>query len=149
MNLQKHRSWLGISATRFAVLMLPIALAACAGGDEGGGFSLSGDKPDTPQSYPSQNRAEVLAFMKTYLNNPVGLRDVGMGDPMMRDVNGKMRYIVCLRYSPRESDGSYHEPRERAVLFVNGRLDRMIEKSDELCAGAVLGPFPDLEKMTR
>jgi hypothetical protein len=60
-----------------------------------------------------------------------------------------MRYIVCLRYSPRESDGSYHEPRERAVLFVNGRLDRMIEKSDELCAGAVLGPFPDLEKMTR
>ena len=41
------------------------------------------------------------------------------------------------------------KPRERAVLFVNGRLDRMIEKSGELCAGAALAPFPELEKMTR
>jgi hypothetical protein len=87
--------------------------------------------------------------MKTYLNNPVGVHDAAMAEPVMRDVNGKMRYISCLRYSARESDGSYREPRERAVLFVNGRLDRMIEKSGELCAGAALAPFPELEKMTR
>lgn len=87
--------------------------------------------------------------MKTYLNNPVGVRDAAMAEPVMRDVNGKMRYISCLRYSARESDGSYREPRERAVLFVNSRLDRMIEKSGDLCAGAALTPFPDLEKMTR
>jgi len=87
--------------------------------------------------------------MKTYLNNPVGVRDAAMADPVMRDVNGKMRYVTCLRYSARESDGSYREPRERAVLFVNGRLDRMIEKSGELCSGVALTPFPELEKMTR
>ena len=72
-----------------------------------------------------------------------------MAEPVMRDVNGKMRYVSCLRYSARESDGSYREPRERAVLFVNGRRDRMIEKGAELCAGAALVPFPDMEKMTR
>lgn len=149
MNLQKQRSRLGSSATRVAILIFPIALAACAGGDEDRSFSLFGDKPDTPQSFPSNYRAELLAFMKTYLNNPVGVRDAAMADPVMRDVNGKMRYISCLRYSAREADDSYREPREHAVLFVNGRLDRMIEKSGELCAGVALAPFPELEKMTR
>ena len=130
--------------------MLPIALAACSiGDDESRRFSVFSDKPDTPQSFPGNYRAELLAFMKTYLNNPVGVRDAAMAEPVMRDVNGKMRYVSCLRYSARESDGSYREPRERAVLFVNGRLDRMIEKGGELCAGAALAPFPDMEKMTR
>ena len=130
--------------------MLPIALAACSsGGDGGHGFSLLNDKPDTPQSFPGNYRVELLAFMKTYLNNPVGVRDAAMAEPVMRDVNGRMRYVSCLRYTSRESDGSYREPHERAVLFVNGRLDRMIEKGGELCQGVALAPFPELEKMTR
>lgn len=136
---------MGISANRLAILLLPIALAACA---DGRSFSLFGDR-DTPQSFPENYRAELLAFMKTYLNNPVGVRDAALGEPVMRDVNGRMRYIACLRYSARESDGSYREPRDRAVLFLNGRLDRMIEKGGELCAGVALAPFPDLEKLTR
>jgi hypothetical protein len=135
-----------------ATLMLPVMLAACASGGDGEdrSFGLFGSsKPDTPQNFPSNYRSELLAFMKTYLNNPVGVRDAAMAEPVMRDVNGKMRYVSCLRYSPREADGSYREPRERAVLFVNGRLDRMIEKSGDLCAGVALAPFPDMEKMTR
>lgn len=142
---------MGISAKRVATLLLPIALAACSssGGDEGRSLSLFNDKPDTPQSFPANYRAEMLAFMRTYLNNPVGVRDAAMAEPVMRDVSGKMRYISCLRYSARESDGSYREPHERAVLFVNGRLDRLIEKGGELCSGVALAPFPDLEKMSR
>lgn len=110
---------------------------------------MFGDKPDTPQSFPSNYRAELLAFMRTYLNNPVGVRDAAVADPVMRDVNGKMRYVSCLRYSARESDGTYYEPRERAVVFVNGRLDRLIEKGGDLCTGVALAPFPDMAKMTR
>jgi hypothetical protein len=72
-----------------------------------------------------------------------------MAEPVLREVNGRNRYVGCLRYSPRESDGSYREPRERAILFVNGRLDRVVENAAELCAGAVLAPFPELEHMTR
>jgi hypothetical protein len=140
---------LGISAKRVAILLLPVALAACAGGDDNRSLGLFDNKPDSPQSFPSNYRAELLAFLKTYLNNPVGVRDAAMAEPVMRDVNGRMRYLACLRYSARESDGTYREPKERAVLFVNGRLDRMIEKGGELCAGAALAPFPELEKMTR
>jgi len=149
INLNKDGLRLGISAKRLAILMLPVALAACAGGDEDRSFSLFGDRNDRPQSFPNNYRAELLAFMKTYLNNPVGVRDAALAEPVMRDVNGRMRYITCMRYSARESDGSYREPRDRAVLFVNGRLDRMMEKGGELCGGVALAPFPELEKMTR
>ena len=140
---------MGISAKHLAILLLPAALAACAGGDEGRSFSLFSDSSSNQQPVPGNYRTELLAFMKTYLNNPVGVRDAALGEPVMRDINGKMRYITCLRYTARESDGSYREPRERAVRFINGRLDRMIEKGGELCGGVALAPFPELEKMTR
>jgi hypothetical protein len=39
--------------------------------------------------------------------------------------------------------------RERAVIFVNGRADRVVDRTSDLCAGAVYVPFPELEKMTR
>ena len=76
--------------------------------------------------------------MKTYLNNPVGVRDAAMAEPVQRTVGGRLRYVSCLRFTTRESDGSYREPRERAVLFVDGRLDRIIENAGEPCAGAGL-----------
>jgi hypothetical protein len=60
-----------------------------------------------------------------------------------------VRYVTCLRFTPRESDGSYRELRERAVLYVNGRLDRMVEKASDICAGAVYISFPELGKLTR
>ena len=137
-------------ARSLAFLLLPLVLGGCAsGGEEGRSFSLFGDSKDTPQGFPNNYRTELLAFMKTYLNNPVGVREAALAEPVMREVNGRMRYVACLRYSAREADGSYREPRDRAVLFVNGRLDRMIEKGAELCAGLAYGSFPELEKMTR
>ena len=83
------------------------------------------------QPFPNNYRAELLAFMRTYLNNPVGVHDAVMAEPVQRDVNGKMRFVSCLRVAPRESDGSYREAQERAILYVNGRLDRIIEKPAE------------------
>lgn len=129
--------------------MLPIALAACAGSDESRPISFMGSGSSTAQPFPNNYRGELLAFMRTYLNNPVGVHDAVMAEPVQHDVNGKMRYVSCLRFAAREADGSYREARERAILYVNGRLDRMIEKAGEICAGAVYAPFPELEKMTR
>lgn len=140
---------LGISAKHLAILLLPIALAACAGGDESRSITYTDDRGVANQPYPANYRAEILAFMKTYLNNPVGVRDAAMADPVQRTVGGRLRYVSCLRFTPRDSDGSYRESRERAVLYVDGRLDRLIENASEPCAGAVYAPFPELEKLTR
>jgi hypothetical protein len=140
---------LGILAKRVAILMLPFALAACAGSDENRPISFMGSGGAGNQPFPNNYRTEELAFMRTYLNNPLGVREATMAEPMLREVNGRSRYVGCLRYSPRESDGSYREPRERAILFVNGRLDRVIENATELCTGMAYAPFPELEKLTR
>jgi hypothetical protein len=87
--------------------------------------------------------------MKTYLNNPVGVHDGAMADPVQRTVGGRLRFVSCLRFAPRESDGSYRDARERAIVYIDGRLDHVVENAGEVCAGVVYAPFPDLEKMTR
>jgi hypothetical protein len=140
---------LGILAKRVAILMLLVALAACAGSDESRPISFMGSGGGGNQPFPSNYRSEELAFMRTYLNNPVGVRDAAMAEPTLHDVNGRSRYVGCLRYTARDTDGSYREPRDRAILFVNGRLDRVVENAGELCVGAAYAPFPELEKMTR
>ena len=131
------------------MVLLPIVLSACAASDEGKPITYTDDRGVSNQPYPNSYRAEVLAFLKTYLNNPVGARDAVVAEPVQRVVGGRLRYVVCLRFSPRESDGGYREPRERAVLFVDGRLDRIIENPTEPCAGVAYAPFAEMEKLTR
>jgi hypothetical protein len=132
-----------------AIAALAMALSACAASDDGKPITFTDDRGVSNQPFPSNHRSEVLSFFKTYLNNPVGVRDAGVAEPVQRVVGGRLRYLVCLRFSPRESDGGYREPRERAVLFVDGRLDRVIENALEPCAGVSYMPFAELEKMSR
>ncbi|HYI30363.1 MAG TPA: hypothetical protein VD863_21190 [Bradyrhizobium sp.] len=137
-----------MSARHAAILLLPIALAACAGGDESRSITYTDDRGVANQPYPTNYRAEILAFMKTWLNNPVGVRDAVMAEPVQRTVGGRLRYVSCLRFATRDSAGSYREQRS-AALFVDGRLDRVLENAGEPCAGVAYAPFPELEKMTR
>jgi hypothetical protein len=140
---------LGKFSSRAAILLLPIALAACASSDEVKSITFTDDRGVSNQPFPNNYRAEILAFMKTYLNNPVGVRDAVVAEPVQRTIGGRLRYVTCLRFTAREADGSYREPRERAVLFVDSRLDRVIENASEPYAGLAFAPFPDLEKLTR
>jgi hypothetical protein len=136
----------GIPARRLAILLLPLALAGCLESEETRTTSFVPDS-NAAQPFPTNYRPEILAFMHTYLNNPVGVQDAVIAEPVQRTVGGRPRYVSCLRYAERQSDGSYRPARERAVVFVNGRLDRIMPNAGEECAGAVYGPFPDLEKM--
>jgi len=131
------------------VMLLPIALAACAGGDDGGSISYTSDRGGINQPIPTDYRPQLLAFMKTYLNDPVGVHDAMMAEPVERPIDGQQRSVSCLRYTPRESNGSYGQLRERAIVFVDGRLDHVVENAGEICAGVTYAPFPALEKMTR
>jgi hypothetical protein len=139
---------LGISARFLAALVLPAMLAACQTDDAGNSMSFSPDS-NADQPFPSNYRAETLSYMRVYLNNPVGVRGATVAEPVQRTVGGRVRYVSCLRFSERQSDGTYREARDRAVLFVNGRLDRMIQNAGDECAGAVYVPFPELEQMQR
>lgn len=129
-------------------MLLPLALTSCLDSEDSRSTSFLEDS-NANQPFPDNYRAEMLAFMRTYLNNPVGVRDAMMADPVQRTVGGRVRWVTCVRYSERQLDGTYREPRERAVVFINGRLDRVAQNSGELCAAAAYGPFPDMEKMSR
>jgi hypothetical protein len=145
----KDERQLGTIAQRAALLLLTVSLAGCSsiGGDNGIGFT--DDRGAANQPFPANYRPELLAFLKTYLNNPENIRDAGLAEPVERTVGGRLRYVVCLRYNARETDGSYQGARERAVVFIDGRLDRINENAGDTCAGASYVPYPELEKMKR
>jgi len=132
-----------------AILLLPLALAACLGNDDARSITYTDDRGVANQPFPNNYKNEILSFMRTYLNNPVGVRDAEMAEPVQRVVGGRLRYVSCLRYSARDSAGNYREPRENAILYVDGRLDRIIEKPGDVCAGAVYAPFRELQGMVR
>lgn len=119
-----------------------VALPACAFRDS------DNDRAAGPQTFPANYRVELLAFMRSYLNDPRGIREAVIAEPVQRTVGGRLRYVTCLRYAPREA-GGYSPAKERAVLYVDGRLDRLIEDGAEVCAGSTYAPFLDLEKLTR
>ena len=137
-----------IPAKVLAILLLPLALAGCLGNDDTRPVSFVEDNNEA-QPFPTNYRPEILAFMRTYLNNPVGVREGQIAEPVQRTVGGRLRYVACLRYAEKQSDGTYREPRDRAIIFVGGRLDRIIANPSEECAGAVYAAFPELEKMQR
>ncbi|MGY8637196.1 hypothetical protein RAD15_32480 [Bradyrhizobium sp. 14AA] len=131
------------------ILALPLTLAACFGSDGDRPTLVGGTQAGGPQPFPDNFRSDTLALMRSYLNNPVGVREASMAEPVLREIGGRQFYIACLHFTPRETDGSYKAMRERAAVFVNGRGDRIVDKANELCAGAVYVPFPELEKMAR
>jgi hypothetical protein len=138
---------LGTSVKRAAILLL-LLLADCAG-DSQNNLTYTDDRGVANQPYPTNYRTELLQFMKTYLNNPVGVKDAAVAEPVQRTVGGRLRYVTCLRYNAKDMSGTYLGLRERAILYVDARLDRIVEDAGEICAGAVYVPFPDMEKMVR
>jgi hypothetical protein len=132
-----------------AIFLLPLALTACMDNDESRPTSFIEDSNDAAQPFPSNYRTELVAFMRTYLNNPVGVHEAAVAEPVQKTIGGRVRFVSCVRFAERQSDGSYRESRERAVVFVGGRLDRIAQNAGEVCAGATYAAFPELEKMTR
>ena len=130
-----------------AAVLLPLWLGACAAG--GGGISYTDDRGVSDQPFPDNYRKELLAFFRTYLNDPTGVRDAAMAEPVQRTIGGRQRYLSCLRYTPRDSAGVYQAPQVLGVMYVDGRLDRVVEKSSEVCADAAYLAFHDMEKLTR
>jgi hypothetical protein len=94
-------------------------------------------------------RADIVAFMRTYLNNPVGVRDALISEPALRSFENAERNTVCLRYTARKSDGQYAPSKDSLVIFREGRLDRVVDAAREVCKDAAYQPFPELERLTR
>ncbi len=116
------------------------------------------------QNVPPQNyKPDLLAFMRTYLNNPENVRNATISEPQKLQVIDTERYAACLRYNAKDGSGHYTGLRDHLAVFVSGKFDRLIElgrvdretSSESLkplrayCATASYHPIPELEKLRR
>jgi len=99
--------------------------------------------------YPASYKAEILAAMHAYLNDPTGIRDAALSEPMIKSVANNNRYLVCVRFNGKRRGSEYAGVKDVGALFIAGRFDRFIESVREQCAGAAYAPFPELGKLTR
>ncbi len=100
-----------------------------------------------PQNY----KQDLLAFLRTYLNDPSHVRDASVSPPFRKAVGPGERFIACVRYNARNSDGKYTGSKVGAAIYVSGKLDRFLDgpPTRELCKDAVYAPFPELQKLQR
>jgi hypothetical protein len=116
------------------------------------------------QNIPPVNyKPDLLAFMRTYLNNPDNVRNAAMSEPQKLIVEDTERYAACLRYNTKNNDGRYLGVRDHLAVFISGKFDRMIELGRigggagserhrplrDYCATATYQPFPELEQLHR
>lgn len=102
--------------------------------------------------YPKDFKTDLLAYLRTYLNDPTQVHGAGVAQPMLKDYGPGQRYVVCLRYNARDNTGVYMGMKTGAAVYISARLDNFIDQPKavkDLCKDAVYGPFPELEKLTR
>ena len=108
--------------------------------------------------YPQNYKNDLLAFLRTYLNDPSHIREAGVSQPQLKSVGPGERYVACVRYNARKDGGQYAGLRDGAATYVSGKLDRFLDGGKnldgtkivrELCRDAAYAPFPELEKLTR
>jgi hypothetical protein len=120
-----------------------LVLGACAHG-------RSSDAADDDLNLvPTSYKADILAGMHAYLNDPTGIRDAGIAEPALKAIGGNKRYVVCLRFNAKQHGNTYAGTREVAAVFVSGRFDRFVEMAHEQCDDASYAPFPELGKLSR
>jgi hypothetical protein len=133
-----------------AVLIGAALLLGACGHSRPDQASLEQDINTPPANY----KADVVAAMHAYLNDPTAVRDAAISEPTLRPANLSMpaRYIGCVRFNAKKTATVYAGTREIAAMFVAGRFDQFIDQPNatkDLCAGVTYAPFPELEKMAR
>ncbi len=101
--------------------------------------------------FPQNYKADLMAFMRTYLNDPTHVRGAGVSQPELKTVGPGERYVACVRYNARLG-GKYAGAKDGAAVYVSGKLDRFLDGPKdvrEFCKDVAYAPFPELETLTR
>lgn len=141
------------NAARQAALVLSAAILL--GGCSHRLLHTGGDDDDSGvNAYPATYKADILAAMHVYLNDPTGIRDAAISPPLLKQTGGETRYLACVRFNPKKNSTDYAGIRELAAVFLVGRFDHFVEiprdqadASKDLCAGAAYAPFPELQNL--
>ena len=101
---------------------------------------------------PEHYKDDLLALLRTYLNDPTHVRDASVSPPLRKTVGPGERYVACVRYNARDSSLKYPGAKTGAAIYVSGKLDRFLDgphDTADLCKDAAYAPFPELQKLQR
>ncbi len=87
--------------------------------------------------------------MKTYLNNPAGVRDAAMAEPVQRTVGGRLRYVSCLRFTPGNPTALTASRASAPYSLSMAGSIAWSRTPASPAPGRSMRRFPELEKMTR
>ena len=124
------------------------ALAGCASYEREYGRGPETKGGASVNLVPENYRAEILAYQRSYLNDPTGIRGAAISQPALRSVGSVERYAVCVRFNARNTAGTYAGVRDHLAIFLAGKLDQM-GVTREQCKDAEYAPFPELERLKR
>jgi hypothetical protein len=122
------------------LLCLTAVLGAC-------GHDIGVNDDNGINVYPANYKSDILAAMHAYLNNPTGIRDATISEPALKFSGTGMRYIACLRFTPKKNASEYAATKEIAAVFMGGRLDRFVDMPKEECTGVAYAAFPELQRL--
>ena len=136
---------------RWLVLLAAILLGGCST-DIGPTAAELKAQREQQNIFPQNYKSDLLAYLRTYLNDPSHIRGAAVSLPQRKDIGSGERYVACVRYNARKSNGQYAGPKDGVAIYVTGKLDRFLDtprEVKELCKDAAYAPFPELETLTR
>jgi hypothetical protein len=142
----------GITARHVALLFgVALTLGACSHRL----FHTDSDDDDSGvNAFPTNYKADIMAAMHVYLNDPTGIRDAAVSPPVLKQAGGERGYMACVKFNPKKNSTDYAGIRELAAVFLVGRFDHFMEipinqsdPSKNPCVGTAYAPFPELEKL--
>lgn len=136
---------------RFLLLLVLLVVSGCASEDTGPSPAELKAQWDAQNIYPQHYKQDLLAFLRTYLNDPSHIHDAAVSAPQSKTVGPGTRFVVCVRYNTRGDNRKYEGDKTGAAVFVLGKLDRFIDGKQVkmLCKNVALVPFPELEHLQR
>jgi hypothetical protein len=129
-------------------VVLAVLLGACSGNSLKEAVTGKAEPPVPPTQYPSQFKTQIANFMRTYVENPIKIRDASIGGPVLRPVDGSPPvYVACVRYTPRDAGNQYRDSETRLAIFLNGSLAQFVPEKPEICAGLNYVRYPEIENL--
>ena len=104
---------------------------------------------------PQHYKNDLLALLRTYLNDPTHVRDASVSPPLRKTVGPGERYVACVRYNARDSKAGQISPaannrcgdlRYSRKTRPLPRLGRTTSADPTLCKDAAYAPFPEVGK---
>src|SRR5262245_37344984 len=70
-----------------------------------------------PNLPPTDYKKEIIELTKALLDDATNLRDTGITDPFLGPAAGTTRFMICVRFNPRNANHEYTGIVERVGYF--------------------------------